>query len=719
MESEKVKYSLFFVMWCVLDTMKQDIEADNWTRLASVKEVSTISSFCLPIWNILRVVPVLKYRTKHFVAAGILVFGIQASLLAQDRAKSDKGEDILDTPLEDLMKVDITDAFKSPIPLMRVPAAIYVVNQETIHRSGVKTLPEALRLVPGVEVSRIGNVYYTVSIRGFGNYLASNKILVLMDGRTLYSPYQNTVYWEIEDVMMDDIDRIEVILGPGGSLWGANAVNGVINVISKHSKDTKGGLVVQSLGDLTKNETAFRFGDRISDDSTFRVYGKYSVRHASDNSDRTSFGDGNSLNTLGFRTDSMLPKNSTLMVEGELAQYRITEDQPVGLVTPPYNVTYTNTDLARTSHLLGKWTKDEEKQGQTSVQAYYDVIDYPYTDQGSRAELFDLQVERRAPLINQQEVAYGGGYRYMVNDGLAGPSQTLIPLRRRDTITNGFIQDIFHLNRLDSLTVGMKIEHNDVSGFEYQPNVRYSHIPNDHQTFWASVGKADRTPSQSELNTFSIVSVTPPSGGQPLPVATTDIGSPDLKPETVVSNEIGYRQKLSEKESFEVQAYYNFYNSLIYLAPGAQFTSSLFGSPVVIDPLYFKNGDSGQTYGGEVSYRLSLSSSLQGDAAFTVLERSHFVQGSELAGPHYQASWHLGWKPSAKLDLDARLHWDDAIFESGVPANLKLDLHLNWRLSDKDEFSLGGYDLLTPRHYEFQFGSYIQRSFSLEYRRRF
>ena len=661
----------------------------------------------------------LKYQTKNFLALGLLSLALQTSALSQDKSKVDQGSDLLDIPLEDLLKVDVTDAFKSSIPVMKVPAAIYVVNQEMIQRSGVKSLPEALRLVPGVEVSRIGNVYYTVSIRGFGDYLASNKILVLLDGRTLYSPYQNTVYWEIEDLMMEDIDRIEVIMGPGGSLWGANAVNGVINVITKHSKETKGGLAVQTIGDLIRNRSVFRFGDKLTDDITYRVYGKYGVNHASDNANGSSFGDSNNLNALGFRSDISLPKNSTLMIEGETGQYHITEDQPVGLVTPPYNQSFTNTDSIQTRHLLGRWSQEQEQGGKTSVQAYYDVIDYPYTDQGSRAEMYDLQVDRRVPVLHRNEVAYGGGYRYMVNDGIPGHSQTLVPLRRKDSIYNGFVQDIYHLSKMDNLTLGLKVEHNDVSGFEYQPNLRYSYIPDERHTFWAAVGKADRTPSQSELNTFSIVSVTPPSGGQPLPVATANIGTANLRPETVVSNEIGYRQKLNDRATLDAQAFYNFYNNLIYLAPGAQFTSSIFGTPVVIDPSYFKNGDSGRTYGGEVLYRYDVGSKLTTDLSVTYLQRSHFVQGSELAGPRYQAAWHVGYRPTNKIDLDARFHWNDAIFESGVPSYLKLDLHLNLRFSDYDEVGLGGYDLLTPRHFEFALGSYIQRSFALEYRRRF
>ena len=659
-------------------------------------------------------------KTKYRMALlAFLSLCLSSLALAQDAKGVEPSQDYLDVPLEELMKVDVTDAFKSPIPLMKVPAAIYTITQDDIRRSGVSTLPEALRLVSGVEVARIGSVYYTISIRGFADYLASNKILVLLDGRTLYSPFQNTVYWEIEDVVMENIDRIEVILGPGGSLWGANAVNGVINVITKNSKDTKGGLLVQSVGDLEKNRSIFQYGNRISDDVTYRVFGKYGVNHATNNLDGTSFGDGNSLNSLGFRADISLPGHSSLMVEGAIAQYRITEDQPIALAAPPYNTNFTNTDHIATRHLLAKWVHDGSEGSQTSIQSYYDLIDYPYTNQGSSAEMVDLSFEQRLARKHRNEIAYGAGYRTMRNRGIAGPSEVLTPESRNDTIFNVFGQDILDLTPIDHLTLGLKLENNNSVGYEIQPNIRYSHTPNADQTLWAAVGKADRTPSQSEQNIFSLTSISPPGGGQPLPVATALIGSPNLKPETVISNEIGFRQRLNDRASFDVATFYNFYNNLIYLAPGAQFTSTLFGPPVVIDPSYFRNGNSGQTYGLEALARYTLAPRLKSDVTFTALERNHFVQGSELAAPHLQASLHLAWDANKKLEVDGRVHWSDAIYEQGVPAHAKLDLHITWKISDCEEFSFGGYDLLTPHHYEFALGSNINRNFIAEWKWRF
>jgi iron complex outermembrane receptor protein len=656
---------------------------------------------------------------RQLLVIGLLPFSLFNVSYSQQPTVVNGQKDYTSVPLEGLMQVDVTDAFKSPMPLMKVPAAIFVVTQEDIRRSGATTLPEALRMVPGVEVSRIGSVYYTISIRGFGNYLASNKILVLRDGRTLYSPYQNTVYWEIEDMVMEDIDRIEVILGPGGSLWGANAVNGVINIITKQTKDTQGALIVQSVGDLEKNRSVFQYGGRFSDDATYRIYGKYGIDHASDNKDGSSFGDGSTLNSLGFRSDVTLRGHSSVLLEGETAQYNITEDQPIPLVVAPYASTFTNTDLIQTGHLLAKWTRESRGGSQTSVQTYYDLINYPYTNQGSTAALYDLDIERREAPSDKHSIAYGGGYRYMQNGGIPGPTATLEPPARRDTIFNTFGQDLIGLSSKDSLTIGAKIEHNTMTGYEFQPNFRYSYTPNDRETFWMAVGKANRTPSQSELNLFSLNSVSGPTNGQPLPIASANIGSPNLKPESVIANEVGFRRKLSEKASFDLSTFYNFYNDLIYLAPGTQFTSTLFGPPILVNPSYFQNGENGQTYGLEASAKYDLSPKLRTDVSFTAIQRNHFLKGSELDVPHYQASWHTAWDPTKRLEIDGRLHWYDAIFEDQVPAYMKADLHLIWKISGSREFSIGGYDLLTPRHLEFANGSYTIRSFIAEFRCRF
>jgi len=213
--------------------------------------------------------------------------------------------------------------------------------------------------------------------------------------------------------------------------------------------------------------------------------------------------------------------------------------------------------------------------------------------------------------------------------------------------------------------------------------------------------------------------VTAPGNGQQLPVAVANIGSPNLKPESVIANEIGFRQKLSDKASFDAAAFYNLYSDLIYLAPGAQFTSTLFGPPVIIDPNYFKNGDSGQTYGFETSARYELNPRLRTDVSFTALQRSRFVEGSELATPHYQATWHTAYDITKKLEIDSRIHWYDAISEQGVPAYTKLDLHLVWKISESEEFSIGAYDLLTPRHFEFADGSYVIRNYIAEFKWRF
>jgi len=640
---------------------------------------------------------------------------IAAHAFPQSQGQS---QDFTNLPLEDLMKVDVTDAFKSPMPLTKVPAAIYVITQEDIKRVGARSIPEALRLVPGVEVSRIGTAYYAVSIGGFANQISSDKLLVLLDGRTIYSPNQNTVYWEIEDVVMDNIDRIEVIIGPGGSLWGANAVNGVINILTKNSKDTQGGFVEQSVGDLERNQSVLQYGGRFSDNGTFRVYGKYGIDHAADNQDGSSYGDTRALDQLGFRADFDLKDQSTLMVQGETAQYHIVENQGVPLVVPPYSATYTNTDFINTGHLLAKWDHTAPNGAYTAVQGYYDLMDYPYTDQASTAALFDLSVDHRFAEFNHQNVAIGGGYRYMINDTTPGPSAINIPLTRRDTIFNTYAQDIVNLTPVDLLTVGAKIEYNNYTGFEFQPNIRYAHTPDNNRTLWASVGRAVRIPSQDEANLLSLETVNPGNPGQPLQATATE-GNPNLRAESLIANEVGYREKLNDHASIDLSGFYNIYNNLIYLAQGTPFNTNIFGPLITVDPSIYENGDHGQTYGFDASAKYIFSPNFRADATFTALQRSHFVQGTDLGCPRYQASIHLAWDPLKNVELDGILHYYDAIAEQQVPAYTKLDLHLIWKISGNEEFSLGGYDLLQSRHLEFGQSGYIFRNFVAQMKVRF
>jgi iron complex outermembrane recepter protein len=656
---------------------------------------------------------------RVFLSA-LLVVGVSALGSSQTPSASKTNQDITSLGIEDLLKIDVFDSFKTPMPLRKVPAAVYIVTQDDIRRSGAINLAEALRLVPGVEVARIGVIYYSITLRGFGGEL-SNKVLVLLDGRTLYSPYQNAVYWEVEDVVMENIDRIEVIRGPGGSLWGANAANGVINIVTKSSKRTQGGLVTHEVGDLERNQTQVQYGGKLSGGGTYRAYAQYELTHASDyDVSGTSANDASSMKNAGFRADWDL-HNGSFMLQGSIDNKDIGEYQFVPLVTAPYSETTMLNDYVRSTNLLGKWDTNWLDGAHSSVQAYYNFLSYPYTNEGSTAHTYDLAFDHRFADLGRHSVTVGGGYRLMDNGTYPGPTAVLIPGHSTETIFGGFAQDDVTLSKKDILTLGLKVEHNDYTGYEWEPNVRFSHSPNDTQTFWASVGRNVRTPSQVEESVFSLTQVNPPANGQSLPTASAVLGNPGLTAESLIANEIGYRAKLNDRASVDVSTYYNIYDQLIYLAPGAPFESSVFGAPILVTPSYYENGDHGQSYGLEFSGKYRFGPTLRSEIGLTYEQRSSFAYGTELAIPHYQASLHLAWEPAKKLELDGTLHWNDAIFDQQVPAYTKLDIHLGWNLSDRFNLSVGGYDLFTPRHLEFGALSsdYIARSYRVELRYRF
>jgi len=429
--------------------------------------------------------------------------------------------------------------------------------------------------------------------------------------------------------------------------------------------------------------------------------------------------DGSNLDTAGFRMDLDFQRQGTLMLQGAIGQYAIAENQTVPTLAAPYTTTAQNTDHITTSDLVAKWDLTSPDGAHTTAQAYYDLISYPYTDEGSTALSYDLSAEHRFADSHGQSVTIGAGYRYMLNGTFDGPTAIVVPESRRDTVYNAFAQDEISFAKTQRLLFGLRLEHNNYTGFEVEPNIRYAFMPDDKQTLWASVGRNVRTPSQVEENGYSLNSVSAPGSGQELPVATATLGNAALKPEELIANEIGYRKKLSDRISFDVSGYYNIYDDLIVQLPGAPFVSDAFGEPITVDPSYYVNAEHGQTYGGQLSGKICLSKDLRADLAFTTIHHTPFGDGLHLSVPHYDASTHLAWDPMQRLQLDGTLHWYDATFSQHVPAYIKCDLHIGWDLTSRLSLGLGGYDLFEPRHIEFGESSAIPRSFIADLKFRF
>ncbi|NQT41038.1 MAG: TonB-dependent receptor, partial [Planctomycetes bacterium] len=407
------------------------------------------------------------------------------------------------------LDVEVTSVSKQESTVGRSPAAIFVITQEMIRRSGVTSVPEALRMAPGLEVARISSHSWAITARGFNNDRYANKLLVLIDGRTVYTPQFSGVYWDVQDLLLEDVERIEVIRGPGGTLWGANAVNGVINILTKKAKDTQGLLVTAGGGTEDSAITGIRYGGKVGDGLNWRVYGKFFERDGSfpvagnypANSGMDSAHDDWRVGRGGFRLDWELDpcRRDVITVQGDY--YGGTESKIRQITTrdPPDYTEFLNQriDLAG-ANVLTRWTHAVNKESDLALQFYYDRT---FRDTGiSQSEIntLDIDFQHRFPLARRHRVIWGAEYR-QVHDDLVPFAFGIdfVPHERTTQVFSMFVQDEITLvdERL-FLTVGSKFENNTYSDFEYQPSARVLYTPTPRQAAWAAASRAVRTPAR-------------------------------------------------------------------------------------------------------------------------------------------------------------------------------------------------------------------------------
>ena len=624
--------------------------------------------------------------------------------------------------IDDLMKIEVTSASKHAQPLDSAPAAITVITQDDIHRTGVRTVVEALRLVPGLQIGRYTQNYYAVTVRGFNNRnfdgSNGNKLLVLLDGRSLYMPYSSSVYWEVEDLLLENVDRIEVIRGPGGSLYGANAVNGVINIITKSAVATQGGLLVSSAGTLERDRVSLQYGWKASEHAAFRVFGKHGSDNESVNPDGSGVGDRKTINEIGFRGDIDSNKHGSLMIQGDYHRFGINEAISEPTLTDPYSEYSTAHDTITTSDLLALWTFDGKGGGQTKIQSYYDRLEYPFTDASGTSNTWDVDIQHQFPPSKIGNLTLGTGYRYMINDSAPGTTQQLDPLTRRDTIYSFFGQDQIPVGRRGNLTLGLKLEHNTYTGFEFQPSVRYLHQIDDSRTVWGAISRAVRTPSQSELSDKLVTWDDPPANPGDPPTAYTSFGNGDLRSEHLLAYELGYRLRRSDRFSVDLTGFYDVYTDLVYGVEGDPYGDpyggTLFGNPVSVSPTFLRNGEKGNVYGGEVEARWKLDAKSFLTLGTSYIQQNNFSKGTTIVSPKYQAFGRLSHDFRQNLKADAMFYWYDSVPDVGQPSYSKLDVHVSWKPDKNLELSAGGQDLLFGRAVQSFGGNSIPRSAYLQ-----
>ncbi|MBI3804695.1 MAG: TonB-dependent receptor [Nitrospirae bacterium] len=612
--------------------------------------------------------------------------------------------------LEELMNVEVVTYSKRPEKWFDTPAAIYVITQEDLRRSGVTNIPDALRLAPGVEVARIDSNRWAVGIRGFTSQL-SRDLLVLIDGRSVYSPLYAGVFWEVQDLLLEDIDRIEVIRGPGGTVWGANAVNGVINIITKNSRETPGGLATLGGGTQERGFGAARYGGAVGDHLHYRVYGKYFNRDGAFHPNGDEWDDG-SMGQGGFRADLDLPNHSLVTLQGDLYNGRAGKKEAFALYQPPFSRTVEKEADLSGGNLLFRWSQAQSEQSDWTLKVYYDRTNRKEPIFREDRDTVDFDFQHRIRFFTAQELMWGVGYRVTSGDVHGVPTVVFDPPRRTDVLYTAFLQYRVTLipDRLD-LTLGSKFEHNDYSGFEVQPSGRLLWKPTPKQAVWTAVTRAVRTPSRLDQDLQAAVLLDPTT-----PTFLRLVGTKSFEPEEVLAYEVGYRIQPLPRFSFDITPFYNQYSNLSSLEPHPPFIESTPPDPTrVIVPLLIGNRIEGRTYGVEFMtdwqvqewWRVNLFYSLLRidlTPESGSLDRTT-EKGTEGTSPHHQVGVRSLMELPENLELDWFLRYVDKLPSQRVKSYYNLDLRLGWHPTKKVELALVGQNLLDSHHPEFGAGN--------------
>jgi iron complex outermembrane receptor protein len=615
--------------------------------------------------------------------------------------------------LEQLMDIEITSVAKKEQKVSATAAAIYVITEEEIRRSGVTTIAEALRLAPGVTVSRIDGNSWAIGIRGFGSGL-SRSVLVLIDGRSVYTPLFAGVFWEVQDTLLEDIDRIEVIRGPGGTIWGANAVNGVINIITKSATETQGLLATAGGGSEEKGFGSLRYGGKIGQNFSYRFYGKGFRRdgqftpHLSD-ADDWQQGQG------GFRTDWNLPEGNSLTVQGDMYQGKARMRDQVSSFSAPFSTIVEKDTGLSGMNLLGRWSRTLSDTSDFALQIYYDRTYRREARWRERRHTVDIDFQHRFKITERQELNWGLGYRYTSDDTESVPTLVISPENRVANLFTAFLQDeIVLVPDHWRLTLGSKFEHNDYSGFEFQPSGRLLWTPTERQSVWASVSRAVRTPSR--VDTDIAASVAPNPG---VPAFARLLGNKDFDSETLLAYELGYRVKATDRFSVDLAAFYNSYDNLLSVETGALFLEPPLAPTRFVLPLQFDNKMKAKVYGVEIAADWRWLDWWRWRFAYSYLHMdltrkagSNDVitaPGTEGGSPQNQASVTSFVNLPGNLELDGAFRYVDTLPGVNVRSYFNLDLRLGWHVTKNVELSLVGQNLLAGHHAEWSGGTKIQR----------
>jgi len=618
--------------------------------------------------------------------------------------------DVTSITLEDLMNLQVTSVSKRTQKLANAAAAIFVITQEDIRRSGASSIPEALRMVPGLEVARIDENKWAIGSRGF-NGRFDNKLLVLIDGRSVYTPLFSGVYWNVQDVVLEDVDRIEVIRGPGATLWGANAVNGVINIITKPAKSTQSALFAAEAGTEERASGTVRFGGKLGSDNYYRAYSKYFKWEPSNDFSGNNAHDGWDAVRGGFRLDSSPSTADSLTLQGDLYQSKYGETLTVASLTPPYSSTFPNNGSFSGGNILARWNHAFTKSSMT-LQTYYDKTNIA---EGSvlvdHQNIYDIDFQNDIHVGDNHEILWGLGYRSIQDNNSSSFTVSLQPNHRSLNLFSTFVQDEVDLfDKRLRVTLGSKFEHNDFTGFELEPNARFLWTLTKNQSVWAAVSRAVRTPAITEEGLRLNSTVIPPSATSPLPTIIAVFGSDQFKSENLLAYEFGYRVQATSSFSLDGAAFYNKYSNLRTAEPGTPFLEADSTSADIVVPFVAANKMSGGTYGVELfaDWRIVPKWRLMG--SYSYLEMNIRKNSDSMdptpdnpngASPRHQFYVRSSIDLPKKWELDSTLRFVDKLPALNIGRYYSFDARLGWRPIAGIELSAVGQNLLNSQHLEY------------------
>jgi iron complex outermembrane receptor protein len=663
-------------------------------------------------------------RSVHRAAAlltylSLACYGADA-LAEADIADAPSTGDLKQLSLEDLMNVKVTSVSKQPQKLLQAASAIQVITSDDIRRSGATTLPEALRLADNLEVAQINVHDWAISARGFDANLA-NKLLVLIDGRAVYTPLYGGVLWNVQDYLLEDIDRIEVISGPGGTLWGANAVNGVINIITKSAEKTQGLYATAAAGNQLQDFAGVRYGAQVAPDVYLRFYGKYLDDGDEETSTGANAADSWHMARGGFRMDANQFGDNWVTVQGDA--YDGGENYGAA----------GDADLSG-SNLLGRWTHTLSADSGFTVQSYFDhtyiaqpfaasppapfFSGFPAASLMDTLDTFDLDFQYHFGWGERQRIIWGLGYRatHEVDEDLS--VVRFAPPVLNQNLYSGFLQDEIAVAQNVQVTMGSKLEHNDYTGFEVEPSARVQWNWDPKELLWAAVSRAVRTPSRydHDLEVPSGLSDAPPPFEFPEYYLK---GNPNFVAETLIAYEVGYRAALASRLSGSISVFYNDYDDL--RSTTATPTTATYVFPY---PVYFQNNLEGDTYGVELSTSYQVLDWWRLHAGYDLLqEHIHVKPGevdatgatNETADPQQQFALRSAMDLPRNVQFNTALRWVDELHINNgptggavvgiVPSYFELDSRLAWHVTSQLELSLVGQNLLHQYHTEYGFPS--------------